>query len=612
MCRGIFIFALSIITRARMKKYNLFLFFLPLLLVLASCHDDREDVTRSALVVTGSATDVGLISSTLHAWVNPDMLPSDTVTYAAGIEYSLDASFSVSLEWLPASQPGRHLSYTLTCVPATTYYYRSFLRTASGTEYGEVMSFRTRSMSNISRTGQEVETLYTRAFVCMDVYEELLDTVFTAGTYGRRTNKEVYHDVCILYSSDSSLLSPPVGEYPPGVGRVDFSGSPGQFTMVGEDGARKTYSVMLKNLLPNTTYYYRAATRSNEIKRFHAVSYECGEIRSFTTQSASDISSLETGDVRELSYMQVTVNWVGLDAFTRSVSGDASDAGVEYSTDSSGFVTGQFLYSTDGVVADGSGGGYHVSFGGLQCETVYYYRSYARVGDSVLYGRVRSFRTKGGDDFDLSSDWVDLGLSCFWSNRNLGAAYPESTGGYYAWGAVNPGAIKNIPSELDMMRRQVTWDSPGFSICGSPRYDAARVRLGPPCCLPTVNEIKELQERCIWQRGSRRGMSGYLVFGPNGNNLFLPCTGYWQNYGMVIEYANLPFFWSGEGMTVFRYNTPKPNVIEPLYSIDDYRHYYLAGKGIGSGVSNIGVYRGKVAQSYTYLLPIRAVRPKEA
>ncbi|MBP3774540.1 MAG: hypothetical protein ILA34_04225 [Bacteroidaceae bacterium] len=189
----------------------------------ASCSDDKDtDPTRSAVAVTATATDVGIIAATMQGWVNVDKLPSDTLAYEAGIEYALTPDFGRAIEWQSVGTDGRRLSRTINCVPNTTYYYRTFVRAGGVTYHGETLSFHTDAMAAIAQTGGVASTFYTRAAVWVDVQEDLLDAAFTAGTYGKLTNREIYHDVAVLYSTDREALAAVGAELPEGVGCISF------------------------------------------------------------------------------------------------------------------------------------------------------------------------------------------------------------------------------------------------------------------------------------------------------------------------------------------------------------------------------------------------------
>ena len=76
-----------------------------------------------------------------------------------------------------------------------------------------------------------------------------------------------------------------------------------------------------------------------------------------------------------------------------------------------------------------------------------------------------------------NSEYVDLGLSVKWASRNVGAAGPEQTGGFFAW------------SEDDI----------------------AHAKLGGSWRMPTTKEMKELIKKCTWSWASVKGEIGFLI-----------------------------------------------------------------------------------------------------
>ena len=104
-------------------------------------------------------------------------------------------------------------------------------------------------------------------------------------------------------------------------------------------------------------------------------------------------------------------------------------------------------------------------------------------------------------------EYVDLGLSVKWASRNVGAAGPEQTGGFFSW------------SEDDI----------------------AHARLGGSWRMPTTKEINELIKECAWSWASVKGEIGYLITsnkpGYTDRSIFLP-----YYYGGTSGYVA---YWSG-------------------------------------------------------------------
>lgn len=84
---------------------------------------------------------------------------------------------------------------------------------------------------------------------------------------------------------------------------------------------------------------------------------------------------------------------------------------------------------------------------------------------------------------DNNYNFVDLGLSVKWANKNVGAETPEQIGCYF-------------------------------------NYDEAEDRYYD---LPTVDEVRELFEKCKVKYDKKR--NGFEVKGVNGNEIFIPIGG---------------------------------------------------------------------------------------
>ena len=135
---------------------------------------------------------------------------------------------------------------------------------------------------------------------------------------------------------------------------------------------------------------------------------------------------------------------------------------------------------------------------------------------------------------------VNLGLSVFWAECNLGADDPVGYGDFYAWGELED-------------KEDYTWETYRFRTDGNsegdvilskynsiashgvvdqkvaldPEDDVVRVRLGGKWRLPTMKEFQELIDSCEWTWTNKRGVLGYKVESRvNGNSIFLPSTGY--------------------------------------------------------------------------------------
>ena len=132
-------------------------------------------------------------------------------------------------------------------------------------------------------------------------------------------------------------------------------------------------------------------------------------------------------------------------------------------------------------------------------------------------------------------DYVDLGLpsGTLWATCNVGADNPEDNGDYFAWGEIKPksGGYDGSTSTYH--------DNPETL---PPSHDAATANLGSGWCMPTLQQIEELKEKCTWTWATRNGKNGYVVMGENGNSIFLPAAGY--IYPSLVNVGEDGFYWS--------------------------------------------------------------------
>ena len=152
-------------------------------------------------------------------------------------------------------------------------------------------------------------------------------------------------------------------------------------------------------------------------------------------------------------------------------------------------------------------------------------------------------------------EYVDLGLpsGIKWATCNVGATKPEEFGGYYAWGET-------------VEKSDYSWDTYKWcksssyrtitKYCASKRYgavdnknvlnpedDVAHVKWGGTWRMPTLDEQKELLNKCTWTWTTQNGARGYKVTGPNGNSIFLPTTGYRVGTG-TNDRGSHGYYWS--------------------------------------------------------------------
>lgn len=137
----------------------------------------------------------------------------------------------------------------------------------------------------------------------------------------------------------------------------------------------------------------------------------------------------------------------------------------------------------------------------------------------------------------VAGTWVDLGLRVKWAACNIGADRPSEAGSRYAWGEVET-------KEKYRERSSRTYNRNVGEVAGNLAYDVALAEWGSSWRLPTLEEMKELRERCRWDWTREDGVSGYRVTGPNGNSIFLPAAGR-QSLTAIQKEGEYGYYWTG-------------------------------------------------------------------
>lgn len=153
----------------------------------------------------------------------------------------------------------------------------------------------------------------------------------------------------------------------------------------------------------------------------------------------------------------------------------------------------------------------------------YFVKPYVIADGGYYYG-------EGGSDI-----WVDLGLpsGILWAKYNVGATSPEEYGDYFSWGTFGKWDEVDVDDIYNHNR--------GNDISGS-EFDVANIRWGDGARIPTVTDLDELVENCIFTLADYNNTTGNRVTGLNGNSIFLPFAGC---YDEGVEGAGLwAEFWS--------------------------------------------------------------------
>ena len=154
-----------------------------------------------------------------------------------------------------------------------------------------------------------------------------------------------------------------------------------------------------------------------------------------------------------------------------------------------------------------------------------------------------SIRPVYGSSFYLSCPndnhphMIDLGLpsGTKWACCNVGADKPEGIGDHYAWGETEP--RDEFPYE-----EGPRWND--TEIQGT-EYDVARVKWGRQWQMS--NNFSELLNNCSQENTNLNGVDGKLFTGSNGNSIFLPFTGGYEEDGEFN--SSISRYWESTGVS---------------------------------------------------------------
>ena len=138
---------------------------------------------------------------------------------------------------------------------------------------------------------------------------------------------------------------------------------------------------------------------------------------------------------------------------------------------------------------------------------------------------------------------VDLGLpsGTLWADRNVGADSPEDYGDYFAWGETSTKSFYDSNTYKWLIKAK--YGNRSNKTVLDLKDDAAYVNMGTEWRMPTYEELRELESKCIWTWITQKGTRGYKVAGPNGKSIFLPAAGY-RDDSSLRGAGSLGDYWS--------------------------------------------------------------------
>lgn len=200
---------------------------------------------------------------------------------------------------------------------------------------------------------------------------------------------------------------------------------------------------------------------------------------------------VSTGDATGVALRTATLG-INVD---RNVS--VTEFGVAYSTNLNDLKRKKAWHKKGTNVADGK---CSFSFDNLYTGATYYYAAYSQIKGSFYYGDVKSFQTTAAK----FGESVDLGLSVYWCDRNLGATGVTDAGNLYYWAEAIPAGATSMYEDISYSEHNVP------SISGT-ESDAAYVAMGGRWRMPTQKEALELVQNCKWELVTVDGVKVYKV-----------------------------------------------------------------------------------------------------
>ena len=159
-------------------------------------------------------------------------------------------------------------------------------------------------------------------------------------------------------------------------------------------------------------------------------------------------------------------------------------------------------------------------------------------------GQIRRIEVKVVNLVLNGHDAVDLGLTSgtMWATCNVGATAPEEFGGFYAWGETVEKESYSWGTYTHCDGSYNTCHNIGEDISGT-EYDVAHVKWGGSWKMPNETQVKELLNECSSEWTKVNNVNGYRFTGPNGNSIFIPAAGYYDN-AKLYRSGKAGGFWS--------------------------------------------------------------------
>lgn len=394
----------------------------------------------------------------------------------------------------------------------TTYYYRAFYTKKGNEMHSETLSFQTAS--------------YDEDVVTLDPEHITLDYAILCGYVNPSfAGKGIGFGVIISTNENPSLAN-------------------GELYVGKELNDRNIFSVKADNLEMGKKFYYRAFISQNN-------AYSFGEVKTFAPR---DLLETETIISHKINESQKTVDLMAY------VSPSEMQPGVQFGFELSGrnkygfYLEKEKFYATD-INADECR--FSLTLKDLKANATYTYRAFLKSKDGTLVylGWYTDFTTT----WSFSITAVDLGLSVYWANANVGAVDESDWGNFYAWGETEPKSDYgwynykharydekhltkyNYSAEYGVVDNNNSLDR-ADDVSETVSGGGGIKRLIP--IIPNKQQWEELFEKCSKEWVSQDGVNGMRFTGPNGNSIFIPASG--MMYKEQRMHHDRGFYWTRE------------------------------------------------------------------
>lgn len=492
-----------------MKK---FLFALATLSLLMACTPEENSANNNqsgngkanlAPSVTVEAKNVSAICAVLAGKANLGSTVASDLK--VGFQYSKSSGILPSNSTtIGATDADASYNYTAAITglePATTYYFRSFVRQNGQDTYGETKEFTTKDFASLLETRDASGVEATKA--TLNAKLDLTDVLYKSLAYG------------FLWESF----------FDPDLNTVGY-----KCTEISDNAI----SAPMTGLSPKTEYRYQAYVEIDK-RTFY------GEVKTFTTAQWVTSISLDKISITLVVGAEATLSVASVlpdNANDKTYTWSSSDSSIA-SVDNSGKVTAKAKGNATIKATANDGSGVFAS-----CAVRVKEPYTAVAGEAV--------------DMGLSVKWSSTNLgatspSDYGDYFSWGETSPKDN---YSWatyelcnGSSSTLTKYNNSSSYGAVDNKSEFKDYGYE------DDAARQALGGKWRVPTEAEWTELRTKCTWTWTTNyngTGVKGRIVTASNGNSIFLPAAGYWGDANLK-KAGSYGGFWSSSLGTDYPY-----------------------------------------------------------